>query len=418
MHNRILSNFPGILLFLLLLVTVYTTEIKWFSPKSESITEADSLWSKYKSVSLKFFPDASKMEGTRFEAKKIYNLQSEYIGCLLVSADIGIKVYGYAGEIPLIIAIDKQNKVVGLVVPSHNETPGFFAQVENSGLLIAWNNSHINNALKLKVDAVSGATYTSQAIITVVKKTLSWYANVEENRSKTDWGLFFKWISISIMLAFALLHFFFPGYFKKTRILLQVSTILIIGFWTGNFISVALLYGWLMHGINFGITTILALLFIVSIILPFVTGKAFYCNFVCPYGSCQELAALTPVKKIQISAKLAKWLRSLRLLLFFVVLIYISYANTKANLAQIEPFQAFMLKTASLFFIGFALLFVLASIFIHRPWCNYFCMTGQFFEFFRKPKLLFSWIVIRGKNYSIAFLITIVIIIFILGFLR
>lgn len=416
MLNRILSNIPGLILFILLISSIYAVEIKWFKSNDQNFFKTDSLWDKYKPVSLKFFPSAAKIEGKKLEEKKIYNLQNEYLGCLLVSNDIGVKVYGYAGEIPVIVALNNKNMVVGVLVPSHTETPNFFALVEESGLLTAWDNNHINNALNLKIDAVSGATYTSQAIISAVKKSLSWYAKAEQNKTKTNWGQWLKLISIAVILAFALLHFFFPNYLKKTRVLLHLSSILVIGFWTGNFISIALLYGWLLHGINFGIAAILCILFIVSLFLPFVTGKAFYCNFVCPYGSCQELAALIPINKVKMSGKVAKWLRTFRLLLFLGLLTYIAILDTKPDLAQLEPFQAFLIKSTSFFFIGFALFFIAISIFVHRPWCNYFCMTGQFFEFFRKPKLLFSIVVINGKNYSIAFLIIMVITIFVFGF--
>jgi uncharacterized protein with FMN-binding domain len=45
----------------------------------------------------------------------------------------------------------------------NSETPEFFAQA--SKLLTAWNGKTVDDAQKMKVDGVSGATYSSRGIL-------------------------------------------------------------------------------------------------------------------------------------------------------------------------------------------------------------------------------------------------------------
>lgn len=73
-------------------------------------------------------------------------------------------VIGYDGPTPLVI------KVVDGVVASvealpNTETPRFFDQVLASGLLQAVKGKKLADAEKTRLDAVTGATYSSEAVI-------------------------------------------------------------------------------------------------------------------------------------------------------------------------------------------------------------------------------------------------------------
>ena len=73
-------------------------------------------------------------------------------------------VIGYDGPTPLVI------KVVGGVVASvealpNTESPSYFERVIKGGLLKAVVGKKVSDAAKMKLDAVSGATYSSEAVI-------------------------------------------------------------------------------------------------------------------------------------------------------------------------------------------------------------------------------------------------------------
>jgi uncharacterized protein with FMN-binding domain len=86
---------------------------------------------------------------------------------------LGKSVEGYNGNTPLKIYIQK-DKVVKIEALKNHETPKYFAQVKKA-LLEKWNGKKVKEAKALKVDAVTGATYSSEAVIENVKLGLDYY---------------------------------------------------------------------------------------------------------------------------------------------------------------------------------------------------------------------------------------------------
>ena len=86
---------------------------------------------------------------------------------------LGKDVQGYLGTTPLKIYIEK-NKVVKIEALKNQETPKYFVKVKKA-LLEKWNGMKVKDAKKLKVDAVTGATYSSNAVIDNVKLGLDYY---------------------------------------------------------------------------------------------------------------------------------------------------------------------------------------------------------------------------------------------------
>ena len=88
---------------------------------------------------------------------------------------LGKNVQGYLGATPLKIYIQK-NKVVKIEAPKNQETPKYFLKVKKA-LLEKWDGLKVKDAKNLKVDAVTGATYSSEAVIENVKLGLDYYQN-------------------------------------------------------------------------------------------------------------------------------------------------------------------------------------------------------------------------------------------------
>ena len=82
-------------------------------------------------------------------------------------------VIGYNGTTPLKIYI-KDDKIQKIEALPNDETPGFFARVQE-GLLNKWNGMTVKQAATAKVDAVSGATYSSNAVKENVKRGVEYY---------------------------------------------------------------------------------------------------------------------------------------------------------------------------------------------------------------------------------------------------
>lgn len=92
---------------------------------------------------------------------------------IINTTTLGKDVQGYLGTTPLKIYIEK-NKVVKIEALKNQETPKYFIKVKKA-LLEKWNGMKVKDAQKLKVDAVTGATYSSDAVIENVKLGLEYY---------------------------------------------------------------------------------------------------------------------------------------------------------------------------------------------------------------------------------------------------
>ena len=82
-------------------------------------------------------------------------------------------VEGYNGAVPVKIYI-KKNKIEKIEVLKNQETPKYLAQVKKA-MLNAWDGLTVKAAKAKKVDAVTGATFTSEALIENVNKGLDYY---------------------------------------------------------------------------------------------------------------------------------------------------------------------------------------------------------------------------------------------------
>ena len=86
---------------------------------------------------------------------------------------LGKDVIGYVGTTPVKVYI-KKNKVVKVEALKNQETPKYFVKVKKA-LIEKWNGLKVNEARQLKVDGVTGATFSSDALIQNVQLGLDYY---------------------------------------------------------------------------------------------------------------------------------------------------------------------------------------------------------------------------------------------------
>jgi Na+-translocating ferredoxin:NAD+ oxidoreductase RnfG subunit len=93
-------------------------------------------------------------------------------GVLIYSSHpYGDNIKGFSGATPLFIAVGKNGKIQAVAPAANTETPDFWQRVKDSKLFKAWKGLTPAQAAKKKVDAVSGATYSSTAVIKTVQAT-------------------------------------------------------------------------------------------------------------------------------------------------------------------------------------------------------------------------------------------------------
>lgn len=316
---------------------------------------------------------------------KLYDKNETMVGKALFSMPYCADIKGYNGNIPLVVLVSSDNKVLKVHLLENDETPSFIDRVVGKGFLENWAGLSVDEAKTKQVDAVTGATYSSSAISRSVRLRLENYAGGEASDSGFEENNnLVGFIASMIFLLFAAFCFWEPQRTKKFRIVLLLASVGILGFWLGQFISIAKLSAWLLSGVNWQMEMFLFIVLVAGIMAPLFLNKQFYCMYVCPFGACQELMGkINPKHKLKISPKVAKWLRYLRYVLL-VALGALLCTSLDISIENFEPFSAFKFQFASLAVLILAGAILVMSIFVNRPWCTFLCPTGAFFSLFMK----------------------------------
>ena len=87
------------------------------------------------------------------------------------TTQIGADVIGFNGPTPIEISVH-MGVITNIKALPNDETPAYLQLVLQSGLLEKLRGKPVKEAKKVRLDAVSGATYTSEALIENLKRGL------------------------------------------------------------------------------------------------------------------------------------------------------------------------------------------------------------------------------------------------------
>lgn len=285
-------------------------------------------------------------------------------------------ISGYGGPVPLEIYI-KDGKVSKVEALKNSESPDFFGQAK--ALLTRWNGKTIEEAQQMKVDGVSGATFSSCGIIGNMQRGLQYAAKSTAKPSILDkMDLSAKTIiGLVVVLIGAVIPLFYHN--RRWRTIQLSLNVIVLGLWCGTFLSWSLFINYASSGINLWISLIPIVMLITAFIYPLFGKKQFYCTNICPFGSLQELAGKTHKKKWKMSGKMVKRLNNFRQILFALLMV-LTLTGIFSAWTDYELFTAFIWQSASIVVIILAIVFVLLSVFVPRPYCRFVCPTGTVFK--------------------------------------
>lgn len=316
-------------------------------------------------------------------------------------------VQGYGGPVPLKIHI-KDGRVAAVEAEPNAESPDFFNRAKE--LLNHWQNKSVDEALAEEVDAVSGATFSSRAIIANMQRGLAYAkqhgqwgedgsvgalgtsASPIEGGSAgalgtsappivgSSVGAHGTSIPSIVALIAVLLGAVVPLFYNNRRLhLVQLAVnVVVLGLWTGTFVSYTLFLRVFAGGVSLSTIGALAaplLMLIVALIYPLAGRSGHYCANICPFGSAQELAGKLSRRKLRITPRVLKLLSVLRNLLWGVLMALLLTGTCTAWI-DYELFTAFLYSSASVWVIVLAALFLVLSVWVPRPYCRFVCPTG------------------------------------------
>lgn len=295
-------------------------------------------------------------------------------------------VQGYGGPVPLKIHIDKDGRLTAIEAEPNAESPSFFDRAKE--LFSRWQGKTIDEAMAEDVDAVSGATFSSKAIIRNVQRGLA-YAKQHgladggkgaqeksaERTVATGWTLGSIVALIAVLLG-AVVPLFTNN--RRLHLVQLVVNVVVLGLWTGTFVSYTLFLRLFAGGVSLSAIGTLAaplLMLIVALLYPLAGRSGHYCAHVCPFGSAQELAGKLSRRKLRITPRVLRVLTALRNLLWGVLMALLLTGTCTAWI-DYELFTAFIYSSASVWVIVLAMLFLVLSVWVPRPYCRFVCPTG------------------------------------------
>lgn len=295
-------------------------------------------------------------------------------------------VQGYGGPVPLKIHIDKDGRLTAIEAEPNAESPSFFDRAKE--LFSRWQGKTIDEAMAEDVDAVSGATFSSKAIIRNVQRGLA-YAKQHgladggkgaqkesaEHTVATGWTLGSIVALIAVLLG-AVVPLFTNN--RRLHLVQLVVNVVVLGLWTGTFVSYTLFLRLFAGGVSLSAIGTLAaplLMLIVALLYPLAGRSGHYCAHVCPFGSAQELAGKLSRRKLRITPRVLRVLTALRNLLWGVLMALLLTGTCTAWI-DYELFTAFIYSSASVWVIVLAMLFLVLSVWVPRPYCRFVCPTG------------------------------------------
>lgn len=301
-------------------------------------------------------------------------------------------VQGCGGQVPLKIHI-KDGRVAAVEAEPNAESPDFFNRAKE--LLNHWQGKSVDEAMAEEVDAVSGATFSSKAIIANMQRGLAyakqrgqWGEDGSVGAADTSAspieggsaGAADTSASPIVALVVVLLGAVVPLFYNNRRLhLVQLAVnVVVLGLWTGTFVSYTLFLRVFSGGVSLSAIGALAaplLMLIVALIYPLAGRSGHYCANICPFGSAQELAGKLSRRKLRITPRVLKLLSVLRNLLWGVLMALLLTGTCTAWI-DYELFTAFLYSSASVWVTVLAALFLVLSVWVPRPYCRFVCPTG------------------------------------------
>jgi hypothetical protein len=328
-------------------------------------------------------PGAATLEHDRSPRAglRVLDAAGAAVGYALATMPAARGVTGYAGPTDTLVVLDEGDRIAGLRIRASADTPnhvddvtrdrGFMGQLDG----LTWAQAAAFDVRASAIDAVSGASLTSRAVMDGVALRL---AGTAAPPARWHWSAR-DTVAIAVVAGALLLAFAGRAVRPRVRVAFAVATVAGLGLGGGDFVAQSLLVGWTAGAPPLRTAPGLVLLVVVAFVVPWASGRAIYCQQICPHGLLQDLVARLSPWRWRVRADVRRglrWLpRGLLVLVFASALI-----GMPADYAALEPFDAYLLAGAAVFSIAWALVGLAAAVVVPRAYCRFGCPTGALLD--------------------------------------
>jgi len=301
-------------------------------------------------------------------------------------------VVGYGGPITLAVVVKTDGTLQDVRVLPSRETPSYLDYLKPWMQRLLGKNLFAPDPLK-DVDAVTGATMTSAAVLRILRKAGPDFAEkalglevgpaAPTTSSHTPYREAI-WLVVSLAIALALRAR--PS--RRWRLGFLALVIAMSGFLFNMQYSLAHVF--LLFGLTippFGWSTAFLLVAGVPVLVA-LFGNV-YCGYLCPFGALQELVGELRPASIRTDPDKTAWAygRFVKyLLLAFITLLFAT--TIEPSLASGDPLVMVFAHGRSRLVLCLAGLMVILAFFYPRFWCRTLCPTGAFLSLLNGIRLL------------------------------
>jgi spermidine synthase len=341
-------------------------------------------------------------DGSKINYFQVYTSGQQVAGYIFSSADFAPDVRGFGGRINLAIYTGTDGKLINFHILRSNETPAYLK------LISQWLTTLSGRELFgpkpfTDIDAVTGATISSVAVLAALEKSAQSFAAEVLGRSldeaagqkKTAAAYWQNYIPdrtgiyLIVAAVAALIVIYYGGFW--TRLAVLCANVLVGGVILNAQYSSEQAAGLLsLHIPAIGLSG--AFLLAVGMVLLIVCFGNIYCGYLCPFGAAQELLGFFIPNRLRWtpSAEKMRQGRFVKYVVLFVLVLVFFISRDRTTLGADPLIAAFSRKaalyTTSVLVAGVAALAI--SVFITRFWCRYLCPVGAFLSLFNAVVLL------------------------------
>jgi hypothetical protein len=287
---------------------------------------------------------------------------------------------GYGGPVQVAVVMNSAGIIERIALVDTTDTTTYVSRVLDAAVLDAFLGTSASRPPK--VDAVTGATLSSTAMIKAANKAAAHIKGTVGESGPVAVSpdeMVKAGLTVALFLAaFLISSRFFRWNKTYARLGLLTAATVILGFLYGTQPSLASLALLLAGFWTKGLASYTALICLVlAFVVFFATKKNLYCAMICPFGGLQEgLGRITKRSPPERTAWM-KWIsRGFALTALSAALYFRNPSD-----AEYTPFGMAFSFIGSTAIFALTVLILVASLVVKRPWCALLCPATPVFDY-------------------------------------
>lgn len=288
---------------------------------------------------------------------------------------------GFSGSTSVGILWDLDGKITELHVVGHHDDINWWNMLEAKQYFDQYIGRSFTQIFQLgqDIDAVTGATYSSDGVATAVREARFLVSEalgdpIPRETQPIHFGHKEIIVLAAILGVVIIRRFALTG--KWIRYSSLAFSFGIFGVWLVIPLSIGNIIAWAL-GFPPNIHTQLYMYFLVIGIigLAFLFSKNYYCYWLCPFSAVQEIMHQLGKVSIKPSQKIFRILHSARYFFLWLAVLFAVISNN-ASVSNFEPWGTlFSLKGSVVQWVLLAAI-LLSALIVRNIWCCYLCPVG------------------------------------------